>query len=140
MIASYAYFVLEGQGFDPNEITNYLNTKPSEKKRKGKKGKYIPKLKYTSWECTSQKLVGQLNINFLVNQVLAKLRGKEKDIVLLKEKLKLTSVLRIVLWIDIDEEKSTPYIGHDLPTIEFLHKTQTTTDIDIYRYNSSSMK
>jgi hypothetical protein len=41
--------------------------------------------------------------------------------------------LKIVLDIDIHPDKSTPAIGHDLNTIDFLYRTLTITDVDIYR-------
>jgi hypothetical protein len=38
---------------------------------------------------------------------------------------------------DTNEEQSTPALGHDLKTVEFLYRTQTTTAVDIYRFNSA---
>jgi hypothetical protein len=49
-------------------------------------------------------------------------------------------VLEIVLYIDVNEEASAPSLGHDLRTINFLYRTQTRTDVDIYRYDSREDK
>ncbi|RYE55513.1 MAG: AsmA family protein [Sphingobacteriales bacterium] len=51
----------------------------------------------------------------------------------------LTSTLEIVLYIDENDEVSTPVIGQDLHTIEFLFRTNTETDVDIYKFNSIEM-
>ena len=40
------------------------------------------------------------------------------------------------MYIDTNEKQSTPALGHDLKTIEFLYRTKT--DVDIYRFNSSN--
>lgn len=54
----------------------------------------------------------------------------------MKEQYSLDTVLEIVMYIDINEEESTPFLGHSIDVIDFLYRTRTTTDLDIYRYNS----
>jgi hypothetical protein len=71
-----------------------------------------------------------------VKEVVAKLEGRVDMIAELKKQFELESTLQIVLYIDMNEEKSTPTLGHDIRTISFLYATQTETDVDIYRYNS----
>ena len=51
---------------------------------------------------------------------------------MLKDEYQLDSVLQIVLDIDINPNQSTPALGYDLKTIDFLHQTKTTIDVDIY--------
>ena len=133
---SYVYFALTGDDFDPQEITDYLGIEPSEKWKKGDKGKYNPLLKYSSWKLSTEKGKGYIEIDKLVNEIVELLFDKIEKINKLKQKLKLNSVLEIVMDIDINPEQSTPALGHNLKTIEFLYKTQTETDIDIYRFNS----
>ena len=70
-------------------------------------------------------------------QALEKFIGKEKEILSIKNEYNLSSTLEIVLWIDMNEETSSPYLGHDLAVIDFLYKTRTETDVDIYRFNSN---
>lgn len=137
MSASYVYFALKGDDFDPDEVTKQLAILPTEAKRKGEAGRYIPKLRQSFWKYSSDQVENALDIDALVEQVLQKLRGKEQAILSLKKRLNLTSVLQIVLWIDTNQEVSSPFLGHDISTIRFLHETATTTDLDIYRYDSS---
>lgn len=57
----------------------------------------------------------------------------------LKEKYDLHSVLQFALEIDFNEEFNTPALGLDEKTIEFLYKTKTVVDVDIYRDDSTKM-
>lgn len=133
---SYVSFALKGDDFDPQEITNYLGIEPSDNWRKGDKGEYNPSLKYSCWQLSTEKGKEYIEIYKLVNEIIELLFDKIEKINNLKQKLKLNSVLEIVMDIDINPEQSTPALGHNLKTIEFLYKTQTETDIDIYRFNS----
>lgn len=132
---SCVYFVLKGDDFDPKEITNNLG-EPTEVWRKGDKGKYNPSLKYSCWKISTIKGKEYIEIDKLVNEIVELLFDKIEKINELKQKLKLNSVLEIVMDIDINPNQSTPALGHNLKTIEFLYKTRTETDVDIYRFNS----
>ena len=98
---SYVYFALSSEEFDPLVVTERIGINPTNSWRKGDKGEYVPKMKYSCWQLATKK-------------------GKEQ----------------IVMYIDINEEKSTSALGHDLRIIEFLYKTNTVTDVDIYRFDS----
>ncbi|MBO0360792.1 DUF4279 domain-containing protein [Hymenobacter sp. BT186] len=117
-------------------MTRTLGIEPTNAWRIGDKGKYVPGMKFSCWEWSTEKGKEHVLIDDLVDEVLSKLEGKEELIVALKQQLGLESVLEIVLDIDINEEKTTPALGHDLRTINFLYRTQTYTDVDIYRYDS----
>jgi hypothetical protein len=73
-----------------------------------------------------------------VDEIISRLNDKIDIINQLKDEFQLDSVIEIVLYIDTNPYQSTPAIGHDLNTIEFLYRTKTKTDIDIYRFNSSN--
>ncbi len=104
-----------------------------------KKGRPIgnsgKKLSFSSWEWRAEK-IDNLFVNKLVEEVVNRLFEKIDLINELKKEFQLSSILEVVLYIDANEEISTPVIGHDLKTIEFLYKTNTETDVDIYRFNS----
>jgi hypothetical protein len=133
---SYVYFAFKGE-FNPDEITNCIGLTPTSIWRKGEIGKYS-KLgyKFSLWELSTEIGKEDLDMNKLVKEIVNKLRGKEEIIIELKTKFNANSILQIKMDIDINDENSTPYIGHDIETIEFLYKTKTETDVDIYRYNS----
>jgi len=137
LFGSYAYFALSGDDFDPAEITKRLGIEASRSRRKGDQGTYNTCLKFSSWQLSSEKGKEYFDIDQLVDEVISQLTDKVDTIIQLKSEFKLQSILGIVLWIDTNQDQSTPAIGHDLKTIEFLYKTQTETDIDIYRFDSS---
>jgi hypothetical protein len=134
---SYVYFALKGDNFDTAEVTNKLGITPTNSWRKGDKGKYKPVLEFASWELSTDKGKEYFYIDNLVDEIVSKLFDKIEIINDLKSQFQLDSVLEIVLYIDTNEDNSTPALGHDLRTIEFLYRTGTTTDVDIYRFNSA---
>lgn len=135
---SYVYFALTGDDFDTDEVTNRLGITPTDSWRKGDKGQFKPILEFTSWRLSTDKGQEYLQIDKLVDEIISKLFDKIEIINDLKGQFQLDSVLEIILYIDTNEDNSTPALGHDLKTIEFLYRTQTKTDVDIYRFNSAS--
>ena len=51
----------------------------------------------------------------------------------LKNQLKLTTRLQFVINIDIDPDSSTPYFGLNKRAIDFLSRTGTEVDFDVYK-------
>lgn len=137
MTKSYVYFSLTGDNFDPEKITKTLGITPTESWKKGDLSKNLQQQKFSCWKLSSIKKE-QLDINELNNLVINQLVNKEPLINALKSELNLDSVLQLVVCIDMNESVSTPFIGHDLKTIEFLNNTKSTTDIDIYKYDSTN--
>ena len=136
--SSYVYFALMGDDFDTDEVTSKIGISPTVSWRKGDKGKYKPILEFANWELATVKGQDCIQIDKLVDEIVSKLFDKIEIINDLKRQFQLDSVLEIVLYIDTNEDNSTPALGHDLKTIEFLYRTQTKTDVDIYRFNSAS--
>jgi hypothetical protein len=137
---SYVYFALQGDDFDPEEITKLIGISPSESWRKGDKGKFKSTLEFSCWKLSTSKGQEYMWIDKLVNEIIQKLYDKIDIIKELKAKYQLDSVLEIVMEIDVNPENTTPSLGHDLKTIEFLYRTGTKTDIDIYRFDSAKNK
>ncbi len=133
---SYVYFALIGDNFEPKELTDKLGINPTEAWKKGDKGKYNPALSYSCWKISTDKGKEYFDIDKLVDELVEKLNDKVERINELKEKYLLDSVLQIVMDIDTNPEQSTPSLGHDLKTIDFLYQTRTKTDVDIYKFNS----
>lgn len=131
---SYVYFAFYGDNFDPTIISSKLGIEPSDSWIKGDPSKYIQQQKYSCWRLTST-LNEHLDMNKLVDEVVNHLSGKEDLIIELKRELELETILEVVMWIDTSGERSTPMLGHDLKVIEFLHRTSTETDLDIYKDN-----
>ena len=135
--SSYVYFALTGDNFDTGEVTSRIGISPTDSWRKGDKGKYKPVLEFASWRLSTDKGKEYIQIDNLVDEIVSKLYDKIEIINDLKRQFQLDSVLEIVLYIDTNEDNSTPALGHDLRTIEFLYRTGSTTDVDIYRFNSA---
>jgi hypothetical protein len=134
---SYVYFALSGDDFDPKEVSARIGIEPTESSRKGDKGKYNPSMSFSSWKLSTAKGTETILMDNLVLEIIDRLYDKIEVINQVKKEFELNSVLEIVMDVDLNEEQSTPAIGHDLKVIEFLYKTQTRTDVDIYRYNSA---
>jgi len=135
---SYVYFSLTGDDFDPDYITQIIGINPTEASKKGNKGKYKPALEYSCWKLSTNQKQENILIENLVEEIVNKLYDKIEIINELKTKFQLSSHLEIVIEIDTNPVQSTPALGHDLRTIEFLYRTKTTTDVDIYRIDSST--
>lgn len=133
---THVYFALKGDDFNPLEISNRLNIDPTESWQKGDAGKYNPSLENSGWILSTEPGKEYIEIDKLTNEVLSKLDGKIDIINELKSEYDLTSILEIVLDIDTNPNETTPALCHDLKTIEFLFRTKTTIDVDIYRFNS----
>lgn len=133
---SYVYFALSGEDFDPEEISDRIGIKPTESWRKGDKGKYKPCLEFSCWKLATKKGKEYFEINKLVNEIVTILFDKIDLINEIKNEFHLDSVFEIVMDIDINPDESTPSLGHNLKTLEFLFRTGTRTDVDIYRFDS----
>lgn len=134
---SYVYFALKGESFDPDIVTKRIGLIPKKVHRKGdSSGNNGNKVKFSGWYYYSG-LKENILVDSLVEDVVDKLFDKIEIINQLKSEFNLTSILEIVLYIDFNEEVSTPAIGHNLKTIEFLYKTGTETDVDIYKFDST---
>ena len=133
---TYVYFSLVGGNFPPDKVSEKLAIQPTESWQTGDKGKYKKELTFSCWKLSTEKGKEYLDIDKLVSEIVHNLKDKVDTINELKQKYQLDSVLQIVLDIDMNPDQSTPYLGHDLETIDFLFRTQTKTDIDIYRFDS----
>lgn len=135
---SYVYFALQGDDFDPKEITNQMGLNPTKTFRKGEKGEYIASNKFSMWSLSTEIGKEDLLIDNLVEEIVNQLFDKIDLINDIKARYELNSVLEIIIWIDTCDEASTPALGHDIRTLEFLFRTGTITDVDMYKFNSIS--
>jgi hypothetical protein len=137
---SYAYFTFCGAGsdFDPTIVTDEIGLQPTYSRRKGDQGRHQI-VKHSRWEFHSSSKE-YLDLNKLVEEAIRPFLSKVDKINSIKDKLHCDTILEIVMYIDTNDNLSTPFLGHDLQTIEFLHNTRTTTDIDIYRFDSRDNK
>lgn len=133
---TYVYFALTGADFDLQNVTQRIGVHPTQKWNKGDKGIYKKALEYSCWKLATNKEEKCILIGSLVDEVINKLFDKIEIINELKNQYNLDSVLEIVMYINTNEEQVIPALSYSLKSIEFLHRTQTITDVDIYRFNS----
>lgn len=124
----YIYFGLFGDDFEPDVVTERLGIEPSRIMRKGD-----PIPKHTSWQLSTDKVVGEVvDVYEVAEPLIQRLEPKSEAIRSLVDELDLEAILQVVLWISTDENISTPAIGFDGGTIQFLSKVRGSIDVDTY--------
>ena len=128
------YFALDGDNFNPNELSNFLGITPTSIKLKGDTvpGK-LPK--HNSWIVSSDNIINEyIDVFDMASEICKILEPKIDLIIKAKEKFDLTARLEVVLTISMDKEASTPAIGFESDTVEFLGKIGASIDIDTYKH------
>jgi len=122
---SYLYFAFDAEYFDTDTVTNELKIEPTATRVKND-----PVPKTTSWKYRLEP-ENDFDLETPLERMLDIFESKIAIINQLKEKFNLTTRLQFV--IDINPEASTPYFGFNNRTIDFLSKTGTTVDFDLYK-------
>lgn len=128
------YFALDGDDFEPDEVTDFLGIQPTSVRRKGERiPGQIPKM--SSWELSTEKVVNDyVDVFAMASDVVKRLKTKKSLIIESKKKFKLTPRLEVVLCFSMNEEHSTPAIGFEIETVEFLGAVGAFVDIDTYKH------
>jgi hypothetical protein len=124
---NYLYFSFDGKYFDIEIVTKELNIRPTSIMIKKD-----PAPKSTSW---NYRIDAGKNIDLksYIEKLIDIFESKVADINRLKKKLKLETRLQFVIDIDINPDASTPSFGLNKRTIDFLNKTGTEVDFDLYK-------
>ena len=124
---NYLYFSFDSDYFDTDVITAELEIEPTSIKIKKDT---VPKS--TSWSYRID--AGQeIDLETPLDKLVTLFESKIEEINRLKKELGLTTRLQFVIDIDINPEASTPYFGLNKRTINFLSKTETEVDFDVYK-------
>ncbi|MDJ0579492.1 DUF4279 domain-containing protein [Crocosphaera sp.] len=132
----YVYFALDGEDFEPNDVTDYLNIEPTSVRRKGERlpGR-IPR--YSSWVLSTQKIINEIiDVDEMASELIKILEPKTNQINEIAEKLNLATRLEVVLWITTDDTQTTPMISFNVNSINFLSNVNAYIDIDIDIYRN----
>jgi hypothetical protein len=128
------YLNLFGDGFNPDEVNEYIGLVGATVRMKGERRPEVPLPRVSSWAFSTGKIENEvIDVYAMSEALITKLAPYVKKIVEVKEKFALTCVLQVVLWIDQDETKSMPAIGFEHAVINFLNAVGGTIDIDTYR-------
>jgi len=124
---NYLYFAFDAEYFDTEIITQELKINPSSVMIKKD-----PVPKSTSWD---YKIIAgnDINLETYLEQLLDIFEPKIELINDLKKNYNLATRLQFVIDIDIDPEASTPSFGLNARAIDFLGKTGTEVDFDLYK-------
>ncbi len=124
---NYLYFSFDAEYFDTKEITEKLNIEPSSVMIKKE-----PVPKSTAW-IYQIDAGNEIDLENFLEKLIDIFEPKAEIINDLKDKLNLTTRLQFVITIDINPDSSTPYFGLNKRTIDFLSKTETEVDFDLYK-------
>jgi len=124
---NYLYFSFDADYFDTEKVTAELNIEPTSVMIKKEA---LPKS--TAWK---YKIVAgsKMDLESYLQKLIDIFEPKSKIINQLKEKYHLTTRIQFVIDIDINPESSTPYFGLNKRVVDFLAKTGTEVDFDLYK-------
>ncbi len=128
------YFALDGDDFDPDEVTEFLGIKPTSIRRKGSKvPDKIPRM--SSWELSTDNIVNDhIDVFEMSTEIINKLKTKKDLILQAKERFNVLPRFEVVLWFSVNEDHSTPAIGFEVETTTFLGEIGAFVDIDTYKH------
>lgn len=127
---NYLYFTFHAEYFDTDEISSDLNIEPTSVKIK-----HEPIPKSTSWNYKIP-IGDKIDLEKPLEKLIDIFEPKMEEIQKLKKKYNLETRLQFVIDIDINPESSTPYFGLNKRTINFLNKTETEVDFDLYKVDT----
>ena len=124
---NYLYFSFDAEYFDTDVVTSEMELEPTSLMIKNN-----PIPKSTSWKY-SIDVGNKIDLETPLEKLINQLESKIDDINKLKNQLGLTTRLQFVINIDIKPDASTPYFGLNKRTIDFLSRTGTEVDFDVYK-------
>lgn len=128
------YFALDGDDFDPDEVTKFIGIEPTSVMRKGSKaGGKSPKV--SSWTISTENVIDEyIDVLGMATEIVSLLKPKKKVIIQAIEKFNVKPRLEVVLWFSFNGEHSTPANGFEPDTVSFLGEIGAFIDIDTYKY------
>lgn len=124
---NYLYFSFHKEVFDVELVTKELGIEPTSVTLKKD-----PVPKSTSWMYKIEA-GNEIDLEIHLEKLVDTFEPKIEVINRLKGDLKLETRLQFVIDIDINPDASTPYFGLNKKTIDFLSKTGTEVDFDLYK-------
>lgn len=89
----------------------------------------------SSWEISTENVVnGYVDVYELSTQIIQILKPKKDEIIQAMNRFNLKPHLEVVLWFSTDEKHSTPAIGFEVETIQFLAEIGAYIDVDTYKH------
>ncbi|MDB4157887.1 DUF4279 domain-containing protein [bacterium] len=124
---NYLYFSFDAEFFNTENITDELNIQPTSVMIKKE-----PVPKSTAWKYQINA-GNEIDLEKYLAQLIAVFDSKIETINRLKKNYNLKTRIQFVIDIDLNPESSTPYFGLNTKAIDFLEKTRTEIDFDLYK-------
>jgi hypothetical protein len=124
---NYLYFSFNAEYFDVGKITEELNIQPTSLMIKKE-----PVPKSTAWKYQIDA-GNEIDLESFLEKLINIFEPKIEIINRLKDKFNLSTRIQFVIDIDINPDSSTPYFGLNKRVINFLSKTETEVDFDLYK-------
>ena len=124
---NYVYFSFDSDFFDTDMVTKELGLEPTSLMIKKD-----PVPKSTAWKYKIE-VGNEIDLETPLEKLIDIFEPKIEVINQLKSDLNLETRLQFVIDIDINPEASTPYFGLNKRTIDFLSKTNSEIDFDLYK-------
>jgi len=126
------YFALDGDEFDPSEVTRLLEVEPTTVILKGKSPEGY-EIRKTSWILSTENLIRDyIDVFQMSSDIVGRLINKKDKILKAIDKFKLIPRLEVVLRFSGDDHISMPAIGFEAETVKFLGEIGAHIDIDTY--------
>jgi hypothetical protein len=130
---NYLYFSFDAELFDSELITTEMGIDPTMVIRKKD---IVPKS--TSWKYKIE-IGNEINLEIHIEKLIDIFEPKIEIINRLKKEFNLETRLQFVIDIDINPDTSTPYFGLNKRTINFLGKTETEVNFDLYKVDTTPL-
>lgn len=128
------YLGLYGNDFEPNAVSEFVGLEATKIYRKGERNPSMPFPRRSAWKFSLGKIESEvIDVYEMSENLVGRLAPFEPKISEVVQRLNLTAVLQVVLWIDQDETQSMPAIGFERSVLNFLNLIGATIDIDTYR-------
>jgi hypothetical protein len=124
---NYLYLSFDAEYFETEKISDELNIEPTSVMIKKE-----PVPKSTAWKYQIDA-GNEIDLEKYLQELIDIFEPKAKIINKLKNEYGLTTRIQFVIDIDVNPESSTPYFGLNKKAIDFLAKTETGLDFDLYK-------
>ncbi len=130
---SYIYFAFMSDTFDVSVVSKELKIEPTSTTIKKEP---VPKSTYWEYRINAGN---DFNLESYMDRLIGIFETKVDIINHLKEKYKLETRLQLVIEIEINPSSSTPFFGLNNKIINFLSKTTTEVDFDLYKVDTMGL-
>lgn len=114
-----AYFMLAGYHFDPDDITRFLEIKPTKTDASGaRSGLDTPVL--STWEVSTDTVSDDVDVYKITDELIKQIEPVKEKILQVVKSHNLSPRIGVVMVLSTDKDESVPEVGFGARTIRFL--------------------